>query len=664
MRHSVSLCVVLGIVTLSMLSACDGGAPGVGIIGTGGKGSQGSSAGGAGQFVDDSGIPNPCGTVDTSLKKEDSAELFGISKIPTFDLYLPADAWESLKANARDEQYVEAQLCFERKAIGLVGLRFKGSYGSLYDCFDANGNNTCRKLSMKIKFDEYDQDLRLYGIKRLNFQGYHYDDSYMKEHLSYDLYRAMDIVAPRASWALLRVNDDPQGLFGMVEDIDGRFTDDRWPGNGNGNLYKEVWPGQSDQSRVLQQLQTNTDTGDVSAFMAFSQALSAVSSPNDLRSVLGSYTDLDYWARYMAVDDAIANFDGITTYYITGSSDQAGNHNFYFYQEATNKFTIIPWDLESTLSLTSNFGNVPYWQTVPADCSQEYLVWGGPLYVIAPGCNRVFQALAADPSSWRAAAQQLLDGPFAEAQMDQNIDTLAAFIRTEAAADPHGPGASAFESAVAFQKQEIPNLRRRLQHFLSGEPSVPLVLDTTKVNDFETADDYGITDGTTQMSNGNTTASVAVNKTDPIDGAQSLRILFDFGNETTAWQQWTLYRIPLTDAPKDLTALTGIRLKIRSNQARTVRFDINSPNNSAADQGINAGWDLSVTTTSSTLNVLFANARVPSWATDPGDSLTLILQTVSGLTFQPICNGRDASGQLPDGVTDNGWVDIDDIEFY
>ncbi len=472
MRHPALLHVVLGIVAFGALAACDGGAPSVGIVGTGGKGSQGSSVGGAGQFVDDSGIPNPCGTVDTSLKKEDAAELFGISKIPTFDLYLPEDAWESLKANAREEQYVQAQACFEGKAIGLVGLRFKGSYGSLYDCFDASGNNTCRKLGMKIKFDEYDPGLRLFGLKRLNFQGYHYDDSYMKEHLSYDLYRAMNIIAPRASWALLRVNDDPQGLFGMVEDIDGRFTSDRWPSNGNGNLYKEVWPGQTDQSWVLQQLQTNTDAGDVSAFMAFSQALNAVSSPNDLRSVLGSYTDLDYWARYMAVDDAIANFDGITTFYITGSADQAGNHNFYFYQEATNQFTIIPWDLESTLSLTSNFGNVPYWQTVPADCSQQYLAWGGPLYVVAPGCNRVFQALAADPSSWRTAAQQLLDGPFAEAQMDQNIDTYAAFIRTEAAADPHGPGASAFESAVAFQKQEIPNLRRRLQHFLSGEPSV------------------------------------------------------------------------------------------------------------------------------------------------------------------------------------------------
>ena len=664
MRHCALLRVVSAVIALGVLAACDGGAPDVGVqsLGTGGS-SNGSSNKDAGGVEDDSGIPNPCGAIDTTLNKQDSAELFGMSKIPTFDLYLPADSWESLKVHARDEKYVQAQVCFEHKAIGLVGLRFKGSYGSLYNCFDAQGNNTCRKLGMKIKFDEYNQDLRLFGLKRLNFQGYHYDNSYMKERLSYDVYRAMDIVAPRASWALLRVNDEPQGLFGMVEEIDGRFTDNRWPTNGDGNLYKEVWPGQGNEGWILQHLETNTATGDVSAFKAFTDAINAA-APGDLRSVLGSYTDLDYWARYMAVDDAIANFDGITTYYTTGTPDQAGNHNFFFYQESPNKFTIIPWDLEATLSLTSNFGNVPYWQTLPADCSQTYLAWGGPNYVIAPDCNRIFQALAADTTSWRAAAQRLLDGPFAEAKMIQNVDTLAAFIRAEATVDPHGPGASAFESAVSFQKQEIPNLRRRLQHFLSGEPSVPLVLDVTKITDFETADAYGITDGTSLMSNGNTTASVAVNTTEPLDGAQSVRVSFNFGNETTAWQQWTIYRIPLANAPRDLTTFTGIRLKIRSNQARTVRFDINSPNNSAADQGVNLGWDLAVTTTSSTLTVLFANASVPIWATDPGDSHTLILQTANGLTFQPICNSRDGSGFLPAGVTDDGWVDIDDIEFY
>ena len=611
----------------------------------------------------DAGDAGPCGKIDSSLRNSDSAELFGASKIPAFDLYLPAEAWESLKIHARDEQYVQAQACFEGKSIGPVGLRFKGSYGSLYNCFNDAGENTCRKLGMKIKFDEYQSDLRLFGLKRLNFHGYHYDDSYIKERLSYDLYRAMDIKAPRAAWALLRVNDEPQGLFGMVEEIDGRFTKNRWPDNGDGNLFKELWPGQTDSNWILSHLETNTEIGDIGAFSAFSAAINSASDA-DLRNVLGNYTDLDYFARYMAVDDAIANFDGITTYYTSGSPDQAGNHNFFFYQEATNKFTIIPWDLESTLSLSSNFGNVPSWQTIPADCTLLYLAWGGPLHVIAPGCNRVFRALNSDLMSYRAAGRTLLDGPFAQDRMLAAIDTYAGFIRSEAATDPHGPGQVAFENAVGYMRQDIPKLRLRLDHLLSGLPTVPLEISLTNVTDFETADSYGITAGTWEMSNGNTTSSVSLDTTDPISGLQTLRISFNFGNETTVWQQWMFYHIPLAAPPQDVTSLTGIRLKVRSNQARTLRFDLISPNNTAANLGIQVGWDLPVTTTTSELTVQFANAKIPIWATDPGDKLSDILQTVTGLAFQPICDNRDSSGQLPDGATDNGWVDIDDIAFF
>jgi len=606
---------------------------------------------------------NPCGQGDVTLSDRNASELFGSATIPAFDLYLPAADWEALKVHARDEQYVPAQACFEGKAIGLVGLRFKGSYGSLYDCFNAAGENTCRKLGMKIKFDEYVDEQSFFGLKRLNFQGYHHDDSYLKERLSYDVYRAMDIVTPRAAWAVLRVNGEPQGLFGMVEEIDGRFTKERWPANGDANLFKERWPGKNDDTWLLAWLETNKKAGDISGFKAFSAAILAASD-GDLRATLGSYVDLDYFARYMAVDDAIANFDGVTTYYTSGAPDEAGNHNFFFYEESASRYTIIPWDLESTMSLTSNFGNVPSWLSTPTDCTTTYLAWGGPLHVIAPGCDRVFRALSTDLTSYLAAAKRLLDGPFSEATMLATIDTLAAFIRAEATTDPHGPGAAEFEDAVLTQRKEIPNLRRRLEQLVSGKPIVPVELGLSAVNDFEAADDYGLTAGTTCLANANSTSSVAVNETNPMGGTKSLRILFNFGDESTPWQQWMFYRIPFASAPKDLTALTGIRMKVRSDEPRILRLDIDSPQNTAGNQGVEVGWGVQLDVVPTTVTVLFATAKVPSWATDPHDSLAAILQSATALMFRPSCNHVDATGHLPVGVTDNGWVDIDDIEFF
>lgn len=364
------------------------------------------------------------------------------------------------------------------------------------------------------------------------------------------------------------------------------------------------------------------------------------------------------------LDDAIANFDGVTTYYTSGGPDEAGNHNFFFYEESATRYTIIPWDLESTLSLSSGFGNVPNWQSVPADCATTYLAWGGPLRVIAPGCNRVFHALATDLTGYRAAAATLIEGPFAESTMLAKIDSLASFIRSAASADPHGPGATGFENGVGILRKEIPALRRRLTHLLSGQPMIPTEIAVGAVNDFEKVDDYGLSTGSTCLANPHTTANPTVNQSDPLSGTKTLRIVFDFGDEAAAWQQWMFYRVPFADGINDLSALTGIRMKVRSNERRVLRLDVDSPKNSKINEGIAMGWNISVGVETSTVSIAFADAQIPSWAAAPGDNLSDVLRNATALMFRPQCNHLDGTGHLPAGVTDDGWVDIDDLEVF
>jgi spore coat protein H len=269
MRITQALCPILGILLLTGSAAC------------GGMAMRPSGAG-------DAGVP--CGPFDPALVEADAANLFDYPHVPAFDLYLPKDEWENLQKNARDEQFVPVQACFEGKSIGQIGLRFKGYYGSLANCFDSRGEMICSRLSMKIKFSEYDDTLRFHGLKRLNFHAYRYDDSRIREKLTYDLFRAMGVVAPRTSWAVVRVNGETQGLFGMVEEVDGRFTSDRWPDMSNGNLYKEVWPTRIDAGQILAGLKTNEDVANVSAFQGFAQAVTDASD-DQLRSTLGKYTE-------------------------------------------------------------------------------------------------------------------------------------------------------------------------------------------------------------------------------------------------------------------------------------------------------------------------------------------------------------------------------------
>lgn len=406
-------------------------------------------------------VTTPCGARDLALRTASAAELFAATKVPVFDLVLPAADWAALKVHARDEQFVPAQACYDGRSLGTVGLRFKGSYGSLFECFDDLGNLTCPRLSMKLKLDEYVPGQRFFGLKRLNFNAYLHDDSRMKEKLAYDLFRAMGIVVPRSAWAVVRVNGESQGLFGMVEPVDGRFTADRWPANPDGNLYKELWPTHASDAQIAAALETNEETADLSGYRGFAQAFMATDDASALPT-LASYMDLDYVARFMAVEDAVVSYDGVT-YFFTDRVN-TNNHNYFVYEESPTRFTLIPWDVESTFWIDPNHA-APHWTVIPADCSTTYPYWGGLAY--APACDRVFRALVTDLPRWRAAARALLDGPFATETMVAAIDRYTRLLADAAHADPTPPKYATFDQAVAGLKSSIPALRARLETLIA-----------------------------------------------------------------------------------------------------------------------------------------------------------------------------------------------------
>jgi spore coat protein CotH len=605
---------------------------------------------------------------DSGATMDDASQLFAWSTVPVFDLTVTAERWAWLKAHALEEEYVEAQVAFEQRPLGTVGLRFKGAYGTLDLCFDDQGNQICPKISMKIKFDEFDPTLRFFGLKRLNFHSMLRDPTHLHERLSYELYRAMDVMAPRSSWASLRVNGENQGLFAMVEQIDGRFTDNRWPADGDGNLYKEAWPKSPDTSYYAALLETNEETATHEVFVAFANDLAAAPQ-SDLRAALGRWTDLDYLYRYLAVDDAIDNWDGITAVYVSDDGNWSGNHNYYFYQqEQRDFFWLIPWDLDNTLVPRTAFSAVPHWDTTPADCSVVYPVFGGDSRTLAPGCDRVFQALAQDHEAYRVAVQQLLDGPFATELLTAKIDQLTPLIAEAVAQDAFGPGTAAWEAAVAQLKSDLPLLRQRLERLRDGVPIVAVALSTTGVNDCESLDDLGVTTSVSLYSNPATTARGFLNHTDALVGSQDLKLEFQYRNELKAWSQWSLFTLPLAGGIADLTAKTGVRLRVKTDQPRTLRLEVESPMHSAADQGVRFGWDVAVSSQPQLVEVQFASAAVPPWAVeqgiDPQDDRNLILANVTGLAFHPNCAGRDASGFIPNDGVDSGFLQIDDIEFF
>ncbi|HTV17462.1 MAG TPA: CotH kinase family protein [Polyangiaceae bacterium] len=391
------------------------------------------------------------------LDVDEQAWVFDPSALHTYELSLDPEVWAALQLAARDEEYAEADLVAAGQALGRVGLRFKGSSGTLTSCFADDGTPRCSKLSIKLKFDEYLPDQRFFGLKRLNFNSMLFDDSLLHERLAYRLYKEMGLVAPRSTHARLVVNGEDWGVFSLVEDVDGRFTHHHFDG-GDGNLYKEAWPGNADDAVLAEALETNADVADNSGFLAFQQALLGASA-GELLGVAERYLDVDATLAYLAIDQSISNWDGATAFYCY-SADDCQNHNYYWYQhDGEPRFVLIPWDLDNTFE-PSPLTGVPGLFEPQADCSLRFDAMGRTLR--APACDPLLSGLTSGGSA-RYAAQldRLLAGPFAPGVIEGWVDELEAQLAPEVKTDTRGPDFATFEAAVARLRDAVGSLRER-----------------------------------------------------------------------------------------------------------------------------------------------------------------------------------------------------------
>ena len=411
--------------------------------------------------------------------------VFDEGVIHTYDLTIAPDDLQWLNENALREEWVRGAVSFDGQQFDAVGVRYKGFYGMLRFCFDGSGNPTCDKLAFKLKFNQYDPRGRLHGLKRLNFHSMHEDDSNLREALSYALFREADVVAPRTAFAWLTLNGEPQGLFLVVEEIDDRFVAANFADGGAGHLYKEVWPEDTEAAPYLEALDRTIpawDNPDVSPFQAFAGDLIAAQG-DDPESDAGVYqvirdrTDIDALLRYVAVDRFVDNWDGIVAWYCvevgTGNRGRCFNHNYFWYQDSrSQRFTLIPWDLEHTFEYPSpirTWYRMPAWEATEAACHLRPVFLDIPAR--APSCDPFLHALAtAGWADYVAVATEVLSSPaFQVEALHARVDALAALIEDAVGEDRNGPHRIVWREAVRELKENIVAVREQALEALELE---------------------------------------------------------------------------------------------------------------------------------------------------------------------------------------------------
>lgn len=396
------------------------------------------------------------------LYASDDEGVFPQNRVLNIEVTMAADAWTNLISTATQEVWSTAYVTIDGQSVGTIGIRPKGAY-SLDSCIEG-GQLVCDKLSLKLKFNEVDSEGRFYGLKKLALNKTLDGGALFMESLAYRVFRDFGITAPRTSYATVAVNGEPLGIYTVVEVVDGRFTDRHFP-DGNGNLYKEAWPDRTDNANFASALETNEDTATNEAFIAFATDMLAANDAT-LPQTLAKYMDVTSILDYMAVDYAIANWDGITTFY-AGSWGQT-NHNYYMYQhEKEARFTLIPWDLNATFFLDHWLGDIQRWDTLDADCDAWVLNEDSTdLYTVPASCDPMIRAIALSKPGYHDSVRRLLKELFVVESLSAKIDAYVAQLSEAIKSDPFVTSGE-MTGGAAYIKGMLPVLRTRLEAVLT-----------------------------------------------------------------------------------------------------------------------------------------------------------------------------------------------------
>ena len=208
-----------------------------------------------------------------------------------------------------------------------VGLRLKGT--SSYR--DLSG-----KAAFKVDLNELVPGQRLRGLKGLTLNNANQDATWTHEYLTYHLFRAAGLPAPRVAFAEVFLNEELFGLYVLVEDYD--------------DLFLARWFEQVEQARLWEGELDDFEPGHVPAYEyeegplpedqgvleALSEQLALPAELDISIEALEELVDLDAYLAFNALEALTLHLDGYQHL-----------HNFYLVHHG-GRFTWLPAGADHT----------------------------------------------------------------------------------------------------------------------------------------------------------------------------------------------------------------------------------------------------------------------------------------------------------------------------
>ncbi len=346
-------------------------------------------------------------------------DFYRADEVQSIHLQIAEEDWQRMLAALPERIYVRASFRWREISVDNVAIRFKGNSSA------APGQK--HKRSFLIKFDEYADDQRFLGLRRISFDNGVQFGSLFSEPIITEILRDQGIKTHRCNYAKLFLNGKYHGVYVNVERIDKVFIERHLP-DPNGLLFKvdEGGPGAN--------LQFLGD--DPSAYERTFEPETRSAKKGQRRLVefirlINQSPDKDFAAKLeskLEVDD----FLGVTAVMLfSGAFDQLTGwspHNYYLYYDGTqDRWRYLPWDLDVGFCENA-FGQI----RVLAD-------WNAAWPVAGQLPNPLLDRIVADPAllhRYRTTARIILEKYFDPQRLCASIDAKYALIKEDLLADP------------------------------------------------------------------------------------------------------------------------------------------------------------------------------------------------------------------------------------
>jgi hypothetical protein len=276
-------------------------------------------------------------------------EVFDLGKLHVIDIVIAAA--DRPKVESGQDARVPCRFTFDGVVIDRVGVRQKGG---LYRGFQKLG----AKPSLSIKLDEFVPKQTLRGMKKLILNNAGQDESFVNEHMVYEVYRRAGLAAPYTAHAVVTINGFTEGVYVIKEAVDGQFLE-RTFGKGldEGNLYEGSFAPMADSDFVTSL--ARVELKDEVEEMRKRDDIEAAAAAIRTTPAAGFVTEVN---KRIDLDQFIASF---AVNAVTGDSDDYffNANNYYLYNSPRDgRFVYLPHGADQALN-TARFTLTTPWKT-------------------------------------------------------------------------------------------------------------------------------------------------------------------------------------------------------------------------------------------------------------------------------------------------------------